>query len=65
MAMENVCYSLALGSLMYAQVCTWPDIVFAVGVLGRCMTNCGLIHYQAIKKVFRYLLGIFKVSLRY
>ena len=29
-----------------------------MGVLGRFMSNFGLIHYQAIKKVFRYLQGI-------
>ena len=39
---------------MYAQVCTQPDIYFVMGVLGRFMSNPGLIHYQAVKKVFRY-----------
>ena len=29
----------------------------AVGVLGRFMSNLGLIHYQGVKKVFRYLQG--------
>ena len=47
--------SLAVGSLMYARVCTRLDIAFAVGVLGRFMGNLGLIHYQTIKKVFKYL----------
>ena len=51
MTMKNVRYSSAVGSLMYAQVC----IAFVVGVLGRFMGNLGLIHYQAVKKVFRYL----------
>ena len=57
MEMKNVRYSLAVGSLMCAQVCTRPDIVFVVGVLGRFMSNPSLIHYQAVKKVFRYLQG--------
>ena len=26
MAMKNVHYALVVGSLMYAQVCIWPDI---------------------------------------
>ena len=43
--MKNVRYSSTVGSLMYAQVCTWPDIAFVVGVLGRFMSNPGLIHY--------------------
>ena len=57
MEMKNVCYSLAVGSLMYTQVCTWPDISFVVGVFGRFKSNSGLIHYQEINKVFRYLQG--------
>ena len=57
MTMKNVRYSSIVGSLMYAQVCTRFDISFVVGMLGRFMGNPGLIHYQAIKKVFRYLQG--------
>nr|XP_048319515.1 secreted RxLR effector protein 161-like [Ziziphus jujuba var. spinosa] len=55
--MKNVRYSLAVGSLMYAQVCTRPDIGFAVGVLGRFMSNPSPIYYQAVKKIFRHLQG--------
>ena len=43
MAMKNVRYSSIVGSLMYAQGCTRPDI--ALGVLDRFMSNPSLIHY--------------------
>jgi hypothetical protein len=33
--MKNIPYASAIGSLLYAQVCTRPDIVIAVGMLGR------------------------------
>ena len=33
--MRDTPYASAVGSLMYAQVCTKPDIAYAVGVLGR------------------------------
>ena len=33
--MLNIPYAFAVGSLMYAQVCTRPDIAFAIGMLGR------------------------------
>jgi len=33
--MKNIPYASTIGSLMYAQVCTRPDIAFVVGVLGR------------------------------
>eukprot|EP00253_Pinus_taeda_P006406 PITA_06406 len=32
--MKNIPYASAVGSLMYAQVCTRPDIAFVVGMLG-------------------------------
>ena len=55
MTMKNVRYSSVMGSLMYAQGCTRPDIT--LGVFDRFMSNPRLIHYQAVKKVFRYLQG--------
>ena len=33
--MKNIPYTSVVGSLMYAQVCTRPNIAFVVGVLGR------------------------------
>ena len=40
-SMENIPYSSIVGSFMYAQVCTWPNIAFIVGVLGRYLSNLG------------------------
>lgn len=54
-AMSNVPYASAVGSLMYAQVCTRPDLSFAVSVLGRYLSNPGYAHWVAAKKVMRYL----------
>ena len=53
--MENIPYASAIGSLMYAQVCTRPDIAFIVGVLGRYLSNPGVDHWKAAKRVMRYL----------
>ena len=55
--MEKVPYAPAVGSLMYAQVCTHPDIAFVVNVLGRYLSNPDLNHWKAVKKVARYLQG--------
>jgi len=33
--MENIPYAFVVGSLMYVQTCTRPDISFAVDMLGR------------------------------
>ena len=42
--MKNIPYTLAVGSLMYSQVCTRPDIAFAIGVLGKYQSNPGIDH---------------------
>ncbi|KAJ9564656.1 hypothetical protein OSB04_000622 [Centaurea solstitialis] len=53
--MQKIPYASAVGSLMYAQVCTRPDIAFIVGVLGRYLSNPGMDHWRAAKRVMRYL----------
>ena len=58
--MRNIPYASTVGSLMYAQVCTRPDIAFVVGMLGRYQSNPGLDHWRAAKKVMRYLQGVGK-----
>ena len=40
---------------MYAQVCTRPDIAFIVGMLGRYLSNPGMDHWKAAKRVMWYL----------
>ena len=53
--MQKIPYASAVGSLMYTQVCTRPDIAFVVGVLGRYLSNPGIQHWKATKCVMRYL----------
>ncbi|XP_073049650.1 secreted RxLR effector protein 161-like [Primulina eburnea] len=53
--MQKIPYASAVGSLMYAQVCTRPDIAYIVGVLGRYLSNPGMDHWKAAKRVMRYL----------
>jgi hypothetical protein len=55
--MKNVPYHQAVGSLMWAAVVTRPDIAFAVSLLSQFMENPGEIHWEAIKRVLRYLKG--------
>jgi len=63
--MLNIPYASAVGSLMYAQVCTRPDIAFAIGMLGRYQSNPGMEHWKAAKKVMRYLKGTKDYMLMY
>ncbi|WVZ16815.1 hypothetical protein V8G54_009797 [Vigna mungo] len=64
-AMESIPYASVVGSLMYAQTCTRPDINFAVGMLGRYQSNPGMDHWKAAKKVLRYLQGTKEYMLTY
>ena len=63
--MSLVPYESVVGSLMYAMVCTRPDIAHAVGVLSRFMSNPGKEHWTAVKQVFRYLRGTSDYGLCY
>lgn len=50
-------YAQLIGSLMYAAIGTRPDIAFAVSSLSRFNQDPGLIHWEAAKRVIRYLIG--------
>ena len=63
--MENIPYASMVGSLMYAQTCTRPDISFDVRMLGRYQSNPGVHHWKAAKKVLRYLQGTKEHMLTY
>uniref|UniRef100_A0A2N9F7V6 Integrase catalytic domain-containing protein n=1 Tax=Fagus sylvatica TaxID=28930 RepID=A0A2N9F7V6_FAGSY len=55
--MSKVPYASAIGSLMYAMLCTRPDICFAVGMVSRYQSNPGPAHWRAVKRILRYLRG--------
>lgn len=55
--MSLVPYASAVGSLMYAMVCTRPDLAYAVSMVSRYMHNPGKNHWSAVKWIFRYLKG--------
>ncbi|KAK0576062.1 hypothetical protein LWI29_011265 [Acer saccharum] len=53
--MSRVPYALAVGSLMYAMLCTRPDICFAVGIVSRFQSKPGPDHWTVVKHIFKYL----------
>jgi len=55
--MSRVPHASDVGSLMYAMVCTRPDIAHVVGVLRRYMSKLGKEHWTTIKRAFKYLRG--------
>ncbi|QHO13807.1 Retrovirus-related Pol polyprotein [Arachis hypogaea] len=59
--MKKIPYASAVGSLMYAMVCTRQDIAHAVGVVSRFFSNPGKEHWQAVKWILRYFNGTSRV----
>ena len=53
--MQQIPYVLAIGSLMYSQVCMRPNIAYIVDMLGRYLSNPGKDHWIEAKRVMRYL----------
>ena len=65
---EHMCkipYASAIGSMMYAMVCTRLDISYAVSLVSRFMGKPGLEHWNAVKWVLRYLAGSASVGLHF
>ncbi|KAL5852379.1 hypothetical protein ACOSQ3_007497 [Xanthoceras sorbifolium] len=65
MEMSRIPYASAVGSLMFAMICTRPDIAQAVGVISRYMANPGREHWNNVKRILRYIRGTSDVALCY
>ncbi|KAG8501467.1 hypothetical protein CXB51_003773 [Gossypium anomalum] len=63
--MSHVPYSSAVGSLMYAMVCSCPDLSYAVSAVSRYMANPGKDHWKAVQWILRYLRGTTDVCLQF
>lgn len=63
--MSRVPYASAVGSLMFAMICTRPDIAQAVGVVSRFMANPGGEHWNTVKRILRYIRGTSDAALCY
>ncbi|KAH0992661.1 hypothetical protein GBA52_004144 [Prunus armeniaca] len=61
--MSKVPYASLVGYLMYAMVCTHPDLAQAVSVVSRYMANLGKQHRTAAKWILRYLKGTKKFGI--
>ena len=61
--MLQVPYSNAMSSLMYAMVCTSPNISDAVGRVSWFMHNPGKRYWQVVKWILRYIQKTMDVAL--
>ena len=60
---SNVSYSNAIGSLMYAMVCTKPDLSHAVSVVSRYMHNPRKDHWKTVRWILSYVKATVKKGL--
>jgi hypothetical protein len=58
-------YQSIIGGLMFAAICTRPDIAFAVTRLARYCANPTEAHYAAAKRILRYLKGTVNYRITY
>ena len=63
--MRDKPYREAISALNWAALATHPDIVFAVATVARFIANPGMAHWEAIKRIFRYLAGTHDLWLSY
>lgn len=61
----DVPYQEAVGSLLYLSQISRPDISYATSLLSRFNKNHNLSHWNAVKRVFRYLKGTIDLKLEY
>ena len=54
-AMSKVPYASAIGSIMYAMLCTRPDVSNALSLTSRYQSDPGVEHWTAVKNILRYL----------
>ena len=63
--MEKISYASAIGSIMYAMLCTRPDVAYALSVMRRFQANIGERYWEVVKCILKYLRRIKDLFLIY
>lgn len=53
--MRKIPYASAIGSIMYAMLCTRPDVSYALSITSRYQSDPGESHWKAVKNILKYL----------
>ena len=53
--MKVIPYASAIDSIMYAMLCTRPDVCLAISLVGRYQSNPGMDHWTAVENILKYL----------
>ena len=63
--MTKIPYANIVGCIMFAMVCTRPDLAYPVSMVSRFMGNPGRAHSQALKWVMRFIAGSLSMGLQF
>ena len=53
--MSKIPYASAIGSIMYAMLCTRPDVSYALSTTSRYQSDLGESHWIVVKNILKYL----------
>ena len=53
--MNMIPYASAIGSIMYAMLCTRPNVSYALNVTSRYQSDLGMGHWVVVKNILKYL----------
>ena len=53
--MKVIPYASTIGSIMYAMLCTRPDVCLAISIVGRYQSNPGVEHRTTVKNILKYM----------
>ena len=63
--MHNIPYRQAVGSLIYLATGAWLDITFATSFVFQFNANPSLEHWEAVKQIYQYLIGMKSLMLTF
>ena len=64
-AMAHIPYCKAVGTLIYAMLGTHPDISYTVTIISKYVSNPGIPHWEAVKRIYYYLGGTIDLRLTF
>jgi hypothetical protein len=53
--MNKIPYASSIGSIMYAMLCTRPDVAHAISLTSRYQSDPDLEHWMAVKNILKFL----------
>ena len=54
-SMSRISFTSVVGSIMYAMICTRPDVSYALSMCSRYQADPGDGHWMAVKNILKYL----------